>query len=308
MRVLIVGAGVNGTLAAAALAEAGADATVVTRPERQRQLLMAQTKITSPLGRFSKPLHAVTPTDLSGPFDVVILAVRANVFQPSLFAVRDAITASTLLVPLFDGVGHIGHWQERYPDNPVALARFNVRATQDADGVVRQLAPLGDLQMGLMTQHGAEKLEALCRALDGRRFCAYPEAETLRASIWAHAVYRAACAGACQLTGKTLRDTLRFGSRRPFEIMLREGVLVGEARGIWKSFHIAERYRTAFLRESEPVSVPAPIAAGGRAGSEALYLLATMVRIARDAKVATPNLVRAWEATSPAAPALEETA
>jgi 2-dehydropantoate 2-reductase len=308
MRTLVVGAGVNGTLAAAALAEAGADVTVLTRPERQKQLLMAQTKITSPLGRFSKPLHAVTPKDLAGQFDAVILATRANLFQASLFAIRDVIMPATLLVPLFDGVHHLQHWRECFRDNPVAIARFNVRAEQDADGFVRQNGPVGDLKLGLISTHGAEQLEALCGLLDGRRFRAAPHGETVATDVWARAVYRAAAAGACQLSGMSLRDTLRFDGSATFKAMISEGIRAGEARGMWQLLHPAIRYRTAFLRDGDPVSAPAPIAAGGRAGSEALFLLASMLRQAQDAKVAAPALLRAWQATAAKVPALQEMA
>jgi 2-dehydropantoate 2-reductase len=308
MRTLIVGAGVNGVLVGAALVEAGADVTMLTRAERHKQLLMASTKITSPLGRFSAPMQAVTPQDLNGPFDVVMLATRANLYQPALFVIRDAIAPETLIVPAFDGVHHLDHWRECYRDNPVAIARFDVRAMQDADGIVRQQGSKGDLKLGLVSQHGAEKLEALCTALDGRRFRAYPDGETVLTDVWARAIYRAAAAGACQLSGTTLRDTVRFESSAVFKAMVAEGIRVGEARGLWKLLHAANRYRTAFLREGEPVSAPAPIAASGRAGSEALFLLANALRQAQDAGVSAPTLQRAWQATASKAPAFDEVA
>jgi 2-dehydropantoate 2-reductase len=308
MRVLIVGAGVNGTLAAAALVEAGADVTVLTRPARQKQLITARLKVSSPLGRFSAPIDAITPMELSGTFDAVLLATRANLYQASLFVIRDAITPATLLVPLFDGVHHLSHWRECYRDNPVAIGGFDVRGSQDADSVVHQHGPLGDLKLGLNSRHGADKLEALCGVLDGRRFRVYIDGESALTDVWAGSIFRAAAAGACQLSQMPLRDTLRFHGTTPFEAMIAEGVRIGEARGLWKLLHAANRYRTAFLREGEPVSAPAPIAAGGRAGSEALFLLANMLRQAQDAKVAAPALLRAWQATAPKAPALEEMA
>lgn len=310
MRTLVVGAGVTGTLVGAALVEAGADVAMLTRPERQKQLLKATTKITSPLGRFSAPMKAITPQDLRGTFDVVVLATRANLYQPALFVIRDAIAPETLIVPLVDGVHHLDHWRECFRDNPVAIARFDVRATQDADGVVRQQGPIGDLKLGLASEHGAEKLEALCVALDGRRLRlrVYPHGETVLTDVWARAIYRAAAAGACQLSGMPLRDTVRFESSAAFKAMVAEGIRVGEARGLWKLLHAANRYRTAFLREGEPVSAPAQISAGGRAGSEAMFLLANMLRQAQEVGTSAPMLQRAWQATASKAPAFEEVA
>lgn len=295
MRVLIVGAGINGMLAAAALIEAGADTTLLTRPARQKQLITARLKITSPLGRFSAPIRAVAPKELGGKYEAVILSTRANLYQMGLFLVRDAITPDTLLVPLIDGVHHLDHWRECYPRNPVALARFDVRASLDADGIVHQHAPAGDLKLGHITGHGAEQLETLSSLLEGRRFRAYPDGDAVLTDVWARTIYRASAAGACRLSGMPLRDTLRFRSAKPFEAMLTEGVRAGEMKGVPKLSDAVRRYKTAFLRDGEPVGVPTPIEAGGRAGSEALFLLANMLRQCQDAKVTAPTLMRAWE-------------
>lgn len=302
MRVLIIGSGINGALAGAALIEhGGVEVSYLTRPSRQRQLMTTGLQITSPLGRFRKPVHAASPPqklgdplDVRGSFDVVIVATRANLFQMGLFLMRGAITPDTLLVPLFDGVHHFGHWRECYPSNPVAIARFDLRATQDVDGVVYQHGPIGDLKLGTLSQNGVERMEELCGALDGRRFHAYPDAETAMTDVWARAIYRAAAAGACRLSGMPLRDTIRFHSCKPFKAMLAEGFRAGEAQGVPKLYDAMRHYRTAFQREGEPVSAPLPIEAGGRAGSEALFLLANMLRQAQDAKVSAPVLMRAW--------------
>ncbi len=305
MQVLIVGSGINGALAGAALIEAGADVRFVVRPSRQRQLISTGVHITSPLGRFRKPVHAIVPAkrlgdalDVNGPVDVLILATRANVYQPGLFVTRDVVSPATMILPLFDGVHHLDHWRECYPNNPVALVRFDARATLDADGIVRQSAPAGDLKLGPLSASGAERLEALCCALDGRRFCAYPHGATALTDVWARAIFRAAAAGASQLSRTPLRDTLRFVSRKPFLDMMEEGVRIGEARRIPGVRDAAARYKTAFMKEGEPVIAPVPIAAGGRAGSEAQFLLGNMLRQAQDAGVPVPWLLKAWAAAS----------
>lgn len=315
MRVLIIGSGVSGSLVGAALVEAGVDVTFLLRPERQRQLITTGLHITSPLGRFRKPVHAISPPtragdglDAKGGFDVVIVATRAHAYQPGLFVARDVITPATLLVPLLDGVHHLGHWRDCYPNNPIALSRFDVRAMMDADGVVRQTGPAGDLVLGLRSASGAEQLEALRHALDGRRFraCIEADAGTMLSLVWARAIYRAAAAGASRLSGMPLRDAVRFHSRTLYEKLLDEGARIAEARGIPHVRSAVARYRTGFLREGEPIAAPAPIAAGARAGSEALFLLGNMLRQAQDAGVAAPRLLKAWAAADPQAAAANE--
>ena len=301
MRTLIIGSGTYGSLAGAALIEAGVKVTFLVRPARQRQLISTGLHITSPLGRFRKPVIALAPSELHGTFDTVILATRANVYQMGLFLAREAITPDATIMPMFDGVHHLGHWRECYPANPIVLAWFDLRASMDADGIVRQTAPAGDLVLGLQSVFGAGQLDALHHALDGRRFRARVAADgdAVLAQGGARAIYRAAAAGASRLSGMALRDAVRFHSRKLFDKLLDEGISVAEARRIPHIRIAVSRYRTGFQREGEPIMAPTPIAAGGGAGSEALFLLGNMLRQAQDVKVPVPLLMRAWTTTPP---------
>jgi 2-dehydropantoate 2-reductase len=296
MRVLIIGAGVNGSLAGAALIEGGqADVTYMVRPSRQHQLIGRGLQITSPLGRFTKPVDAVLPKAATGKFDVVILATRANFYQMGLFLARDAIRPDTIIVPIFDGIHHLDHWDQCYSQNPIALANFEVRAVMDADGVVRQSNPIGDLRLGLQRSgNGVVTLENLTNALRGRRFQVHADAEKLLVRMWARHVYLAAAAGTSVLSGMTLRDTCRFRTSKSFQRFLTEGLYIGEAYGIQKLASPVQSYLTAYWEEGRPVRAPAAIATGGRAGSESLFLLSHMLRKAQDAKVAAPLLKSAW--------------
>ncbi len=304
MKILIIGSGVYGMMAGAALSENGVDVSMLVRPSRQKQLITQSVKITSPFGRFTAPLKVVAPRALGGPYDVAIVAARANVYQMALFVARDAIGPETSIVSLFDGVDHIDLWRERYPHNAVALACFELRASMDADGVVRQTGPMGRLELGLLYPSGTERLEAIAAAMNGRRFHAALNADTLHTRVWARHVFLAAAAGATRLSGiPSLRDTLRYHSAKPYEDMLKEGTVIGEARGLPRLFHAVQRYRHAFLKESEPVMAPVPLASGGRASDEAFFLLGNLLRKAQDKKVAAPTLMRAWEMTTKSAAA-----
>jgi 2-dehydropantoate 2-reductase len=300
MKVLILGSGAYGMLAGAALVENGNDPAFLVRLERQKQLIVQGTKISSPFGRFSKHLNVVAPADLREPFDVVVIAARSNVYQMALFLARGAIGPATLMVPLMDGAHHLELWRERYPGNPIALACFDIRASMDADGVVRQTAPKGQLALGTIQESGAERLAALANALNGRRFEVTVNSDTLLARVWARHIFLAAAAGATRLSGMpSLRDTQRFRSGKRFEDMLKEGTAVGVARGVPRLFDAVQRYRQGFLMESDPIMAPVPIALGGRAGDESLFLLANMVRQAQDVKTRIPTLLQAWEHKKP---------
>jgi 2-dehydropantoate 2-reductase len=300
MKVLILGSGAYGMLAGAALTENSIDPAFLVRPNRQKQLITQGTKISSPFGRFSKHLNVVAPADLSEPFDVVVIAARANVYQMALFLARGAIGPETLLLPLMDGAHHLGLWREQYPTNPLALARFEIRANMDADGVVRQTAPKGLLELGAMPGAGTERLATLADALSGRRFEVATNVNALLARIWARHIFLAAAAGTTRLSGvPSLRDTLRFNSTQSFEAMLKEGIAAGVGHGVPKLFEAVQRYRQGYLKESLPIMAPVPIAMGGGAGAESLFFLGNMLRKALDAKAQAPTLLRAWENKKP---------
>lgn len=62
MRVLIIGSSINGALVGATLIEhGGVEVTYLTTPTRQRQLITTGLHITSPFGRFRKPVAAIAP-------------------------------------------------------------------------------------------------------------------------------------------------------------------------------------------------------------------------------------------------------
>jgi 2-dehydropantoate 2-reductase len=170
--------------------EAGGGATLLVRPERQGQLIGGRTKITSPFGRFGAPLKAVTAPAVAGPFEVVMLATRADQLEAALRLVDAMIGDDTIIVPLIDGLQHLDRWREDFPLNPVIGAVFEARATMDADGVIRQSGPVGRLHLGRLDGVQDERVSALAAMLDGRRFSSNVEddAEVMMRRIWARHV------------------------------------------------------------------------------------------------------------------------
>lgn len=299
MKTLICGTGVRGTLVGAALIENGAEVTFACRPTRQRQLIGRGLEITSPLGRFRKPVHAPPVTQITGPFEVVVVATRANVYSMTLFHFRKLLTPDTLVVHLFDGVYQLDRSREDYyAGNPVALSVFEARATQDADGAVRQTLPAGRLHLGMVTSHGGDRLDTFAKLLEGRRFATAVDDAMLVRALWARHIFVASGVAAAQIGGQPLRDVIRFGSRTLFGRLLDEGIAIGEAHRVERIAAAVRPYQTAIFREGVPVSAPTPIAEGGAAGSENLFLMGNMLRQALDKKVPAPLLRKAWESTA----------
>jgi len=299
MRVLVVGAGLCGGLLGAALIEGGADVTFLVRATRQHQLV-SRLSISSPFGRYSKAVHAITSLTEGQTFDVVIVATRANVFQLGLYFADKAIGPDTILVAAFDGAHHLGHWGESYPGNLVALSVIDIRASFDADGCIHHRGVRGDLRIGSSSLKDNDRLKPLVAALNGRRFTARLAPHSIFARVWAKHCFSAAAIATARLEGMTLRDSLRFGRRDLFRQILRETLAVGEAHDVKGLQFFVERYRTKFQWESSPIAIPVPISAGLQAGAEASSLVGTLLALAERAKVRVPGLHNAYTSAASA--------
>ena len=111
------------------------------------------------------------------------------------------------------------------------MASFDVCASMDADHVVRQMGPIGNLKLGLLSSSGAERLSTLSKALESRRFRAYPLDETVLTDALAFHLPRCRCS-CIELGWMPLRDATRFVSRQPFLAMIEEGIHIGESRRV----------------------------------------------------------------------------
>src|SRR6188472_2198397 len=84
MRILVWGAGAIGGTLGAYLARAGHDVTLVdTVREHVDAVNAAGLTITGPIATFTTPVPALTPDDVSGEWDTIILATKAHHTEPA---------------------------------------------------------------------------------------------------------------------------------------------------------------------------------------------------------------------------------
>ena len=77
MRMLVVGAGSTGGYFGGRLAAAGRDVTFLVRPARAEQLRRTGLQVVSPVGDLSIKPKLLGAGEISAPFDVVLLTVKA---------------------------------------------------------------------------------------------------------------------------------------------------------------------------------------------------------------------------------------
>jgi 2-dehydropantoate 2-reductase len=145
MRHAILGAGGVGGFVGGALARAGHPVTLLIRSGRQRyypRLLIVESKT---LGTFEAPVRVTERLD--EPFDVVWITVKATALEAALEAVPEQKLGGGVVVPLLNGLDHVGKLRERYGPERVVPGTIRVEAEQLEPGRVRQSSPSAEVQV-----------------------------------------------------------------------------------------------------------------------------------------------------------------
>ncbi|WP_433075920.1 ketopantoate reductase family protein [Dactylosporangium sp. CA-052675] len=129
--VAIVGPGGVGGLVGALLARAGEDVVYVARPETAAALNAHGIAVHSVrFGDFTVPARAVTV--LTAPAALVVVATKATTLDDALGRVPQ--DGADLILPLLNGVDHMGLLRSRYPSARVVAGSIRVESTRVAPG------------------------------------------------------------------------------------------------------------------------------------------------------------------------------
>jgi 2-dehydropantoate 2-reductase len=172
MRILVAGAGSTGGYFGGRLAQAGRDVSFLVRPARADQFRRDGMRIVSPHGDFSFAPRLVTAGAIDGPFDALILAVKAYALEQALTDLAPAIGAETMIVPLLNGMRHMDLLIERFGETPVLGGVCVVSTTLDAQGRIVQLADMQELTYGERDGAVSERAKRLDGAMQGAGFSA----------------------------------------------------------------------------------------------------------------------------------------
>jgi 2-dehydropantoate 2-reductase len=148
MRTLVVGAGATGGFFGARLALAGHDVTFLVRPGRAAALAARGLRVHG-LGRDDvlKP-SLVTAAEIAGPYDLVLLAVKATALPGALADMTPAVGDGTAIVPFLNGMAHMDTLNTRFGPGRVLGGVVKVATTLGADGDIIQLAPFASVTVG----------------------------------------------------------------------------------------------------------------------------------------------------------------
>ena len=290
MKILVVGAGATGGYYGGRLAQAGRDVTVLVRERRAAQLRERGLRITG-LGedKTVEPTLA-TAGEIDGPYDLVILTVKATGLDAALDDLAPAVGPGTVLLPVLNGMAHLDALDARFPDAQVLGGVVRILATLTDDGDVQIMAPLAQVRTGPRSDRSSPSLDAVLETLD------VPGVEVQRvpdvvATMWHKWVFIVAAGAVTGLARGPVGPIVDSPGGSDFvRDVLAEVTAVAEAAG----YPVPERETaTSLAMLTEPGSTFTSSLyrdlVAGRA-TEAEHLLGDLTRRARDLGVPSPRV------------------
>lgn len=189
MRVLVVGAGATGGVLGARLVRAGVDVTFLVRQRRRQHLDDDGLVVVDTHGATALPVRAVTASDLTGTFDVVVLAVKEPSLDDALEGIEDALAPDGVVVPLLNGTEHVDRLRARFGDRLLGGV-MRVVATVDRAGRVVHLEPGVSVLLGELSGGGSARAQRVAERLtvDGLRVTAVDDIVDRMWAKWAFIV------------------------------------------------------------------------------------------------------------------------
>lgn len=188
MRILVVGAGATGGYFGGLLASAGRDVTFLVRPARAAALRDRGLRITG-LGedRTLEP-KLVTAAELTAPYDLILLSVKATGLAAALDDVAPAVGPDTTIVPFLNGMAHLDALNDRFGAAKVLGGVVFVFTTLDEQGDIVRLGPVHSVGVGEQDGTETTRLRDVHAALSGAGFDTPVHPDVL-AQMWSKWVF-----------------------------------------------------------------------------------------------------------------------
>ncbi len=190
MRILVIGAGAVGGYFGGRLGAAGRNVTFLVREGRAAQLRRTGLRIFDAAygdmtlaPRQLKLLTAKQLRDQPEEFDLVLVSTKAYSLDAAMEDFAPAMGLETVVLPLLNGMRHLDALQARFGSHAVLGGTTYLVADLDAEGAVRSMTALHDLNFGERDKQVTARIRAIEAALTGAGFDARLRPDVL-ATMW----------------------------------------------------------------------------------------------------------------------------
>src|ERR1700733_4210503 len=160
MNLLIVGAGSTGGYFGGRLLQAGRDLTFLVRPQRAEQLRAKGLVLISPQGDAKLRPRLKTASELTEPYDVILLTVKGFALEAALDDMTPAVGADTVILPVLNGMRHVDILRARFGEEAVGGCVCRVATTLEEDGQVIQINALHEIIYGEFDGRPSQRMHA----------------------------------------------------------------------------------------------------------------------------------------------------
>lgn len=208
MRILILGAGGIGGLLGARLIEAGADVTFLVRDKRKGQLDEQGLHIESPFGNAKLAVQAKLKSEIEPRYDLVLLTCKAFDLPSAIDTIRPAMSGSTAVLPLLNGLAHIALLNQKFGERNVIGGTARMQVTLTPKGVVRQLNDWQTIAFGEQDGSSSQRVTDFKALLDKTPIEGKISPDIMR-ELWLKLVHLSTVAGMTCLMRANLGEIVR---------------------------------------------------------------------------------------------------
>jgi 2-dehydropantoate 2-reductase len=183
VKILVAGAGATGGYFGGRLAQAGRDVTFLVREGRADVLSRRGLRITG-LGKSDVITpKLVTANELTEPFDVVVVTVKAAGLPAVIASLAPAVGPDTVIIPFLNGMAHMDALGAAFGAGKVLGGVVRVSTTINDDGDILQLHPIATWDIGEQTGPPTERVNRILAEIDVPGFDASAIPDAL-AAMW----------------------------------------------------------------------------------------------------------------------------
>lgn len=169
MRILVVGAGATGGFFGGRLAQAGRDVTFLVRPGRATVLRERGLRIVGAGEPMIIEPKLVLADELDGPFDVILLGVKASGLDAAVADLTPAVGPDSRIVPMLNGMRHVDVLAARFGERALGGV-VKVMTTIDENGDIARLGDLSSMSYGSLDGRPDPRLDAVHAVFSGAGF------------------------------------------------------------------------------------------------------------------------------------------
>jgi 2-dehydropantoate 2-reductase len=169
VRILVVGAGATGGFFGGRLAQAGRDVTFLVRPGRASVLRERGLRIVGGGERTVIEPKLVLAGELDGPFDVILVGVKAAGLDAAVADLAPAVGQDSRIVPMLNGMRHVDVLAARFGERALGGV-VKVMTTIDENGDIARLGELSSMSYGSLDGRPDPRLDAVHAAFGDAGF------------------------------------------------------------------------------------------------------------------------------------------